>query len=159
MANKKQVLGRGLSAMLSSNETDTIKSSVNEDVEVLSENRLDENIATDAAMIASDISTGGEPVNALIFAGIMVGIATVASVGAIADVGGYRFSDVKDFFYDLWVKYRIKPIVKRLSKDPEVIELVKSGKPGWQNMLSDKLSKKEQLYVYDIYRKHFKGIK
>ena len=30
MANKKQVLGRGLSAMLSSNETDTIKSSVNE---------------------------------------------------------------------------------------------------------------------------------
>ena len=30
MANKKQVLGRGLSAMLSSKETDTIKSSVNE---------------------------------------------------------------------------------------------------------------------------------
>jgi ParB family chromosome partitioning protein len=30
MANKKQVLGRGLSAMLSSNETDTIKSSTNE---------------------------------------------------------------------------------------------------------------------------------
>ena len=30
MANKKQVLGRGLSAMLSSNEADTIKSSVNE---------------------------------------------------------------------------------------------------------------------------------
>ena len=30
MANKKQVLGRGLSAMLSSKETQTIKSSVNE---------------------------------------------------------------------------------------------------------------------------------
>lgn len=30
MANKKQVLGRGLSAMLSSKDTDTIKSSVNE---------------------------------------------------------------------------------------------------------------------------------
>lgn len=30
MANKKQVLGRGLSAMLSSNESDTIKSSTNE---------------------------------------------------------------------------------------------------------------------------------
>jgi ParB family chromosome partitioning protein len=30
MANKKQVLGRGLSAMLSSKETDTIKSSINE---------------------------------------------------------------------------------------------------------------------------------
>ena len=30
MANKKQVLGRGLSAMLSSKETDTIKSNVNE---------------------------------------------------------------------------------------------------------------------------------
>ena len=30
MANKKQVLGRGLSAMLSTNETDTIKSSTNE---------------------------------------------------------------------------------------------------------------------------------
>ena len=30
MANKKQVLGRGLSAMLSSNETDTTKSSTNE---------------------------------------------------------------------------------------------------------------------------------
>ena len=50
-----------------------------------------------------------------------------------------------------WVNhYKLNRVINRLRKDPEVIEFIKSKKPGIQNFLKSKLTDKEQKYIKQI---------
>ena len=50
-----------------------------------------------------------------------------------------------------WVKnYKLNRVIDRLRKDPEVLDFIKSKKPGIQNFLKSKLTDKEQKYIKQI---------
>jgi len=50
-----------------------------------------------------------------------------------------------------WInRYKLNRVINRLRKDPEVLEFIKSKKPGIQNFLKSKLTDKEQKYIKQI---------
>ena len=61
-------------------------------------------------------------------------------------------SDVRPIEYarDLVNRYKLNRVIDRLRKDPEVLEFIKSKKPGIQNFLKTKLTPEEQKYVNKI---------
>jgi hypothetical protein len=61
-------------------------------------------------------------------------------------------SDVRPVQYIRdWVKrYKLNRVIDRLRKDPEVLEFIKTKKPGIQNFLKTKLSPEEQKYITNI---------
>ena len=68
------------------------------------------------------------------------------------------FQKVKDWWKSRKDTAAIEAIVKRLNKDPEVIEFVKSKKrTGWKELLKKKLTGNEISYINRVYKTRIKG--
>ena len=99
--------------------------------------------------------------------------AGVAIGGALGVLAGKKLSDagymnpadgrsviqkIKDWWKSRKDTSAIEGIVKRLNKDPEVIEFVKNKKTtGWKELLKKKLTGNEVQYINKVYRTHIKG--
>ena len=61
-------------------------------------------------------------------------------------------SDVRPVEYVRdWVRrYKLNRVIDRLRKDPEVLEFIKTKKPGIQAFLKTKLSPEEHKYIHNI---------
>jgi hypothetical protein len=65
---------------------------------------------------------------------------------------------VKDWWKSRKDTAAIEAIVKRLNKDPEVVEFVKNkNKTGWRELLKKKLTGNEVEYINKVYRTRIKG--
>ena len=120
--------------------------------------------ASNAAATASLSSGGGggeTSVEGAIFAGLFFFTMAGGIIAAVShSLGDWSFEGIKDYFKKIWLNYKLKPIIKKLSQDPEVVAAPKQPTRGkWQKLISSKLSDKEQKYVRKIFRKHFDEIK
>jgi hypothetical protein len=118
------------------------------------EEDLDEIVtpATAAAIAASAAATaargvsssGGGESNPWALLALAVGMSLPVIAVALDQSGlGKKIID--------WVKYyKLNRVIDRLRKDPEVLEFIKSKKPGIQNFLKSKLTDKEQKYIKQI---------
>jgi hypothetical protein len=135
------------------------------------EEMLAENAAITAAIAASNaagiasrsgIEGGGESTTeGLIFAGLFVFVVLGGFMAAVShELGDWSFKGIKDYFKKIWLNHKLKPIIKKLSEDPEIVQASKEPTKGqWRKLISSKLSDKEQKYVYKIFRKHIKELK
>ena len=65
---------------------------------------------------------------------------------------------IKDWWKSRKDTAAIEGIVKRLNKDPEVVEFAKSKTTtGWKELLKKKLTGNEVAYINKVYRTHIKG--
>ena len=100
--------------------------------------------ATTATTLAAKAATDSSTLTSdqLLLLGVIMGIPAVASIVYNSGVVG----KIKD-----WINnYKLNGVIKRLREDPEVIEFIKSKKPGIQNLLKSKLTDKEQKYLKQI---------
>ena len=120
-------------------------------IENLTEENLDESTAVtaaaSAAMIAarginSDGSGGESNPWALLTVGVLMALPFAGLAIAQSGLGKKVMN---------WLeKYKLNRVIDRLRKDPEVLEFIKSKKPGIQNFLKSKLTDKEQKYIKQI---------
>ena len=85
-------------------------------------------------------------------------IRVIDIAGTPADVAfgkGSRSRSLIDKFKIILNNRKVKTIVDKLKTDPEVIDYVKTRKPGWRKMLANKLDEKDKKLLYRIYRTHF----
>jgi hypothetical protein len=114
------------------------------------EEELDESVvaATAAAIAARSASSSSNNAlstltpDQLLLLAVMVGVPSLAAI--VYNSG--LVDKVKN-----WINnYKLNGVIKRLREDPEVIEFIKSKKPGIQNFLKSKLTDKEQKYLKRI---------
>jgi hypothetical protein len=68
------------------------------------------------------------------------------------------FQKVKDWWKSRKDTAAIEAIVKRLNKDPEVIEFVNGkNRTGWKELLKKKLTGNEIAYINRVYKTRIKG--
>jgi len=68
------------------------------------------------------------------------------------------FQQVKDWWKSRKDTAAIEAIVKRLNKDPEVIEFVNGkNRTGWKELLKKKLTGNEIAYINRVYKTRIKG--
>ena len=102
----------------------------------------------------------------LMQAGVAIGGALgVLATKKLSDAGYLNPADgrsviqrVKDWWKSRKDTAAIEGIVKRLNKDPEVVEFAKSKTTtGWKELLKKKLTGNEVAYINKVYRTHIKG--
>ena len=102
----------------------------------------------------------------LMQAGVAIGGALGVLAGKKLSAAGYMnpadgrsvIQKVKDWWKSRKDTAAIEGIVKRLNKDPEVVEFAKSkATTGWKELLKKKLTGNEVQYINKVYRTYVKG--